>query len=253
MNIDRTTVALVTGAAGGIGAATTARLRNAGATVIAADLAGADVGLDVTDLAKARATVDGIVAAHGRLDLLVACAGIGIAGLVEELDDTAWDRSIAVNLTGTINTVRAAYDVMRPASRGQLVAVASLSGLLPTPLLTSYATTKGGVVSFMTSLRPEAARHGIGATAICPGPVDTGLLDVGGAGGIDVRRYLTNAAGPAIAPTAVADAIMAGIRRNRAIVVPKRARVLHLAARLSPGTTERVLTHFMKRELAHRA
>src|SRR6185295_17776577 len=164
------TVALVTGAAGGIGAATVQGLRNNGATVIAADLAGTDVGLDVTDLAAVRAAVAGIVEQHGRLDLAVACAGIGIAGLVDDLDDSAWERSIAVNLTGTINTVRAAYEVMAPRGRGHLVALASLSGLLPTPLLVPYATTKGGVVSFMTSLRPEAARHGIGVSAICPGP-----------------------------------------------------------------------------------
>ncbi len=256
MDIDSTTVALVTGAAGGIGAATVERLRRDGATVIASDLSGAaiDVALDVTDLAAVRAAVADIVATHGHLDVVVAGAGIGLAGLVEELDDTAWSRSIAVNLTGTINTVRAGYEVMLPRGRGHLVAIASLGGLLPTPLLVPYATTKGGVVSFMTSLRPEAARRGIGVSVICPGPVDTGLLDTESAGSpahaVNVRRYLTNAAGPAIPASAVADAIVTSVQKDRAVIAPRRARILYLAARLSPATTERVLTHFMKRELS---
>src|SRR5699024_5705435 len=137
---------------------------------------------------------------------------------------------------------------------GQLVAIASLAGLLPTPLLVPYATAKGGVVSLMTSLRPEAARKGIGVSVMCPGPVDTGLLDETGPaeanGTINTRRYLTSAAGPASAPTAVADALITGVRRNRAVITPKLARVLHVASRCSPAVTERVLTHFMRRELA---
>jgi short-subunit dehydrogenase len=121
-------------------------------------------------------------------------------------------------------------------------------------LLVPYAMTKGGVVSLMTSLRPEAARRGIGATVVCPGPVDTGIVNATGPGPdgttLSARRYLTSAAGPAIPPAAVADALVAGVRRNRAVVCPKRARLLAFAARCSPGTTERVLTHFMKQELA---
>jgi short-subunit dehydrogenase len=106
-------------------------------------------------------------------------------------------------------------------------------------------------------LRPEAARHGIGVSVVCPGPVETGLLDVPGPveGGrtLSPRRYLTSAAGPAVAPEVVADALVAGVRRNRAVICPKRARVLALAARWSPGVTERVITYYMRRELARDA
>jgi len=201
-----------------------------------------------------RAAVAAVVDAHGRLDLAVACAGIGVAGVASAIDDADWDRSIAVNLAGTVNTLRAAYEVMLPREHGHLVALASLAGLLPTPLLVPYATTKGGVVSFATSLRPEAARHGIGVSTVCPGPVDTGLLDETGPGDahrtVDVRRYLTSVAGPAIAPATVADALVAGVRRNRAVICPRRARLLALAGRWSPAVTERVLTYSMRRELA---
>jgi NAD(P)-dependent dehydrogenase (short-subunit alcohol dehydrogenase family) len=249
-------VAFVTGAAGGIGAAITERLRTEGASVVTSDLGttGVDLALDVTDRGAVRAAIAGVVSEHGHLDLAVACAGVGVAGLASEIADAAWDRSVAVNLTGTVNTVRAAYEVMLPRGRGHIVALASLSGLLPTPLLVPYAATKGGVVSLMTSLRPEAARNGIGVSVVCPGPVDTALLEdtgpAGASGTVDVRRYLTSAAGPAIAPTAVADALVAGVRRNRAVITPRRARLLYLAARCSPAATERVLTYFMRRELA---
>jgi NAD(P)-dependent dehydrogenase (short-subunit alcohol dehydrogenase family) len=254
MNIDGTTVAFVTGAGRGIGAAIAERLRADRATVVTADLAGADATLDVTDLAAVRAAIAEVVERHGRLDLAIACAGIGVGGVASEIADAEWERSIVVNLIGTLNTLRAAYEVMLPRGRGHLVAVASLSGLLPTPLLVPYATSKGGVVSFATSLRPEAARHGIGVSAVCPGPVETGLLDETGPdeGGrvLTPRHYLTSAAGPAIAPAAVADALVAGVRRNRAVICPKRARLLALAARWSPGMTERIITHYMRRELS---
>jgi NAD(P)-dependent dehydrogenase (short-subunit alcohol dehydrogenase family) len=257
MRIDHGTVALVTGAGRGIGAAVADRLRAEGATVVTADLAGAELDLDVRDRAAVRAAIAQTVDDHGRIDLAVACAGIGVGGLASEIDDADWDRSIAVNLTGTVNTLRAAYEVMLPRERGHLVALASLSGLLPTPLLVPYATSKGGVVSFTKSLRPEAARHGIGVSAVCPGPVDTGLLDetgpIEGGRRLSPRSYLTSAAGPAIAPAAVADALIAGVRRNRAVVCPKRARLLALAARYSPGVTERVIARYMRRELARAA
>jgi short-subunit dehydrogenase len=161
-----------------------------------------------------------------------------------------------VNLMGVVNVVRAGYAAMVPRESGHLVAIASLAGLLPTPLLVPYATAKGGVVSFMTSLRPEAARRGIGASTVCPGPVDTVFLDRGGEHGhvarVDVRRYLTSAAGPAIAPAAVANAVIKAVERNRAVVTPGRARALHVAARLAPATTERVISRAMSRELGPR-
>ena len=179
MEIERTTVAFVTGGGRGIGAAIADRLRAAGATVVTADLRGADIPLDVTDLAGTRDAVARIVAEHGHLDLAVACAGVGVAGAASEIADADWERSIAVNLEGTANTIRAAYEVILPRRRGHLVAIASLAGLVPTPLLVPYAMTKGGVVSLMTS-----------------------------------------------------------------------PRLLHFASRCSPAATERVVTHFMRRELA---
>jgi NAD(P)-dependent dehydrogenase (short-subunit alcohol dehydrogenase family) len=250
-------VVLVTGAAGGIGAAIGDRFRGVGATVVGADLpgAGADLALDVTDLGATRAAVATVVAAHDRLDVAIACAGIAVGGPADALDDGAWGRAIDVDLVGAVHTLRAAYEVMLPRGRGHLVAIASLAGLLPSPLLVPYATAKGGLVSFATSLRPEAARHGIGVSVVCPGPVETRLLDDGGAHGIvagtvDPRRYLTSAAGRPLPPRAIADVVLRCVERDVALRAPGRARLLHLLARVAPRTTERVVALAMRRELA---
>jgi short-subunit dehydrogenase len=248
-------VGLVIGGAGGIGGAITTRLRHDGATVVSADLPGrgADADLDLRDVDALHGVVGAVARDHGRVDLVVNSAGMGVAGAVETLHLDAWRRAVDVNLWGSINTVLAAYPHLCAQRHGHLVLVASLSGLLPTPLLVPYATAKGGVVSLAAGLRPEAARHGVGVSVVCPGPVETPLLDTGGVGGetqgVDVRRYLTSAAGPALAPEAVADAVVRAIRGNRAVVVPGRPRLLWLAARLSPRVAERAVARAMRREL----
>src|SRR5262245_14180175 len=124
-------VVVVTGGAGGIGAALTARFQQAGATVVRADLPGrgADVDLDVTDLTASRALLAEIRATRGRLDVVVANAGIGVGGLVEDITADDWTRSIDVNIRGTANTVQAAYPLLREQQRGAIVVMASLAGL----------------------------------------------------------------------------------------------------------------------------
>jgi short-subunit dehydrogenase len=255
----RGAVALVTGSAGGLGSAIADRFRTAGVAVVGADLPGrgADVGFDVTDPAATEAAVAEVVAARGRLDVMVANAGIGVAGPVEALDHDAWRRTIDVNLWGAVNSLLAVYPRFVAQGSGHLVFVASLSGLVPTPLLVPYATTKAAVVGLAASLRPEAARHGVGVTVVCPGPVDTAFLDTGGVGGatdaVDVRRYLCDAAGPALSPSVVADAVWRGVERDRAVVAPGRAGAVWRAARLWPALVERLTGRAMRRELARGA
>lgn len=239
-------VALVTGAAGGIGSAIADALAARGATVVRTDLAGADVDLDVSD----PEAVEAVVAAQPRLDIAVTAAGIGVGGLTERIGLDDWRRAVDINLWGTIHVVRAVYPRLIAEGGGHLALVASLSGLVGTPLLVPYATSKTAVVGLANGLRPEAARHGIGVTAVCPGPVDTPMLD-GGADGLDVRRYLTSAAGPALSPAQVGAATVRGIERGRAIVAPGRARLVHLLGRLLPGGTEQTISRAMRKELAH--
>jgi NAD(P)-dependent dehydrogenase (short-subunit alcohol dehydrogenase family) len=245
-------VVAITGGAGGIGTALAEAFRGAGAVVVTLDLPGrgADHDLDVTD---APALVDRLTvlqADHGRLDVVVANAGIGVAGFVEDLDAADWDRTIAVNVAGMANTVRAAYPAMIAAGRGSIVLMASVAGVGPSPLLTPYGMSKHAVVGLGAGLRIEAARHGVGVTVVCPGPVDTPLLDVGArTPGMDVRRYLTASAGPAIAPAMLAAAVVDGVRRDRAVVLPGRARILAGAARHLPGLVRRISRRGVAAEL----
>ena len=255
--VDLQGVALVTGGRGGLGRALCERLTSAGMTALAVDLPGlgADVDLDVTDAEAVGRAVEQVVGNHGRLDVVVANAGVGVGGVVEALPASAWTRSLAVNVEGAINVLRASYPTMIARCRGHLVFVASLAGLVPTPLLVPYAMTKHAIVGLATSLRPEAARHGIGVTVVCPGPIETGFLDTGGSSGVvegvDIRRYLTRTAGRAVTPQAVAEATVRGIRHNRAVVAPGRAGLIWRAARFSPRLAEQVVIRTMRAELAH--
>lgn len=247
---------LVTGAAGGIGRACVAALRASGRAVVTADLPGreADLVLDVTDPDAVDAAVRSIVDEHGGLGGAVAAAGVGVGGPVETLELEQWRQAIDVNLWGTVHLVRSAYPHLVAAGSGHLVLIASLSGLVPTPLLVPYATSKWAVVGLARSLAPEAREHGVGVTAVCPGPVDTEMLDAGAAfadqtGGFDARRYLTDAAGPAIAPSAVGDAVVRCLGSRRVVVAPGRARVLGRLGTVAPTTTARVIAGSMRREL----
>jgi NAD(P)-dependent dehydrogenase (short-subunit alcohol dehydrogenase family) len=214
---------------------------------------GADVELDVTDAGAVQRAVDEVVAMHGALGVVVSNAGIGAAGLVENLPAEAWSRATAVNVDGAVNLLRAAYPRLIEQRWGHLVFVSSLAGLVPTPLLAPYAMTKAAIVGLATSVRVEAARHGVGVTVVCPGPIETPFLDTGGRTGViegvDARRFLTRAAGPAVSADAVAAATLRGIRRNRAVVAPRRAGVIWRLGRLAPGGTEKIVARAMRAEL----
>jgi NAD(P)-dependent dehydrogenase (short-subunit alcohol dehydrogenase family) len=184
-------VSIVTGGASGIGKAIAAELVGRGSHVVGADhdLAAARataqelgsrasaVELDVVDAAAVRAVVDAVVAEHGRLDVMVNNAGVGLGGLLEELDERHWDKAIDVNLRGVVHGVTAAYAVMRTQRSGHILNTASLAGLIPAPSMLPYTTTKHAVVGLSTALRAEAAALGIRVSVLCPGFVDTPLLD----------------------------------------------------------------------------
>jgi NAD(P)-dependent dehydrogenase (short-subunit alcohol dehydrogenase family) len=238
--------AFITGGAGGIGTALSSALRAAGATVVTADLAGADVDLDVTDAGAVAEAITGL----DRLDVVVANAGIGVGGLVEDIARADWDRSIDVNIRGVVNTVLPAYARLREQGSGQIVLVASLAGLAGTPLLTPYAMTKAALVNLGASLRPEAARHGIGVTTVCPGPVETPLLDEDSpTPGTSVRRYLVASAGKPITPEALADQVLDAVRKDRALVIPGRAKLLWRLSRFAPNLTNGQIAKGMQKEL----
>jgi meso-butanediol dehydrogenase / (S,S)-butanediol dehydrogenase / diacetyl reductase len=174
-------VALVTGAASGIGWAVAERLRDDGAAVVGFDLRdrGPDgvemVAGDVTDRAAVDAAVAHAVAAQGRLDVVANVAGIPQFGRVDDIDDDEWARSLAVNLTGPFTVCRAALPHLR-ATRGCIVNVASIAGLEGQAYTAAYCASKGGLVLLTRALAVELAPDGVRVNCVCPAAVDTPLL-----------------------------------------------------------------------------
>jgi len=165
-------VAVVTGGASGIGQACAAVLRASGATAVIADLH-ADPAVDVTDRASLEALRDRVDAEHGRLDVLLNCAGIvGVNRPAAEITPDEFDAVVAANLRGTF----AACQVMHPMlarSRGAIVNVASQAALVSLPNQAAYSATKGGVAALTRSLAIDWAADGIRVNAVAPGFVVT--------------------------------------------------------------------------------
>jgi 2-hydroxycyclohexanecarboxyl-CoA dehydrogenase len=182
---------LVTGGAGAIGAAVCARLAMAGLAVAVADLdesaaaavAGTlpgewhlGVAMDVADTAEVDRAVGRVVEALGPVDVLVNVAGWD--RFVPFVDTTPefWDRVIAINYRGPLNTTRAVLPSMIERQRGRIVSVASDAARVGSSLESIYAGAKGAVVAFSKSVAREVARYGITVNVVCPGPTDTPLI-----------------------------------------------------------------------------
>jgi NAD(P)-dependent dehydrogenase (short-subunit alcohol dehydrogenase family) len=257
--------ALVTGGASGIGRAIARALAMHGAAVTVADIdevgaleaadslsrlpgAGALRGarLDVCDADAFADLAADVRRRHGHLDLLVNNAGTAVAGELQDLSLDHWRRVIDVNLMGVVNGIHAAYPAMVARGAGHIVNVASLAGLAPAPLMTPYATSKWAVVGLSRSLRAEAAGRGVGVTVVCPGAVETSLLDRTAPSGLPdpdsapvVRDWVTRDAGRPCPAESVAADVLDAIAQDRAVVVtPRRARTIATAVRLAPGIAD---------------
>ena len=183
-------VALVTGAAGGIGRAIALRLAEEGVGVAATDLDESAVRevarvakgmvlavrLDVTDEASIREAVEECERALGPLHVLVNNAGWDKVEPFVDSDVATWDRLIAVNLKGPLLCTRAVLDGMIARGRGRIVSTASDAGRVGSSGEAVYSAAKAGVIGFTKTLARELAKSGITVNAVCPGPTDTPLL-----------------------------------------------------------------------------
>jgi NADP-dependent 3-hydroxy acid dehydrogenase YdfG len=174
-------VALVTGASGGIGAAVARRLHEAGASVGLLSRRGDDLGLerglgvacDVRDRTAVGAAADAVVERFGRLDVVVANAGVGAYGPFLELDPERLEAMIDVNLKGTLYTATATRSHLIAAGEGDFVSLASVAGLRAFPGEAVYNGSKFGQLGFTRALDHELRERGVRATCICPGGVKT--------------------------------------------------------------------------------
>jgi 3-oxoacyl-[acyl-carrier protein] reductase len=174
-------VALVTGAASGIGRATADRLAADGLAVARLDVTAGDgiLPVDVSDEAAVREAVGAVREAHGPIDVVVNAAGIALPSVLP--DDasylTNWDRTFAVNLTGTLHTVRACLDDLLASEAGRIVNIASTEGLTAARSLGAYTASKHGVIGLTRSLAVDLGRRGVTANCICPGAILTGMTE----------------------------------------------------------------------------
>lgn len=178
--------AIVTGAARGLGLGIAERLLSDGAQVIAADVAEPEVALsdrfgdqltiERCDVADADAVDRLVTAVHhrfGRLDILVANAGIGGGGPVIDLTDESWRRILDVNLSGAFFSCRAAARVMVPARRGVILTVGSIFGRDTPAGAAAYGASKAGVMALTMALARELGPHGIRVNCVSPGNMAT--------------------------------------------------------------------------------
>ncbi len=186
-------VALVTGAASGLGKAIAGRFARAGARVVIADLdvdaasrtareIGTDdralgVAMDVTDEAAVNAGVARVVEAYGGVDVLVSNAGIQIVHALEDFSYVEWKRMMAIHLDGAFLTTRACLPHMYRARGGSLIYMGSVHSKLASVLKAPYVTAKHGLIGLAKTMAKEGAAHGVRANVICPGFVRTPLVD----------------------------------------------------------------------------
>jgi meso-butanediol dehydrogenase/(S,S)-butanediol dehydrogenase/diacetyl reductase len=175
-------IVVITGAASGIGHATAALFRDLGDTVFGLDIAPTVpdgvtyVGCDVGERAAVDAAVATVTADHDHIDVLANVAGIVQFGRFHTITDAEWDRVHAVDLKGPFMLTQAALPYLK-ACRGNVVNVSSVAGNVPQPYAAAYSAAKGGLTMMTRSLALELAPDRVRVNAICPGTVDTPLVD----------------------------------------------------------------------------
>ena len=237
-------VALVTGAAGGLGRATARALAVEGAVVVATDIdaAGAQtvadetgghaVACDVSDLEANRATVGYAIERCGGLDLVHLNAGVGTGcGVGDDFDLALYRRAMGANLDGVVFGTHAVLPALRARGGGAIVATSSLAGLTGVPYDPLYSANKHAVVGLVRSLAPGLAEEGIRLNAVCPGFAETPIID-------PIRDALAESGLAIIPAETVADTVVelfAGDATGECVVIQPGRAPLPFAFRGVPG------------------
>lgn len=257
---------VITGAAGGLGRALARAFAGAGARIAALDrdAAGVEVlaaelraegrqalGLacDVTDAAACERATASVIAAWGRIDVLINNAGISHRSAYRRTDAAVIRRVMEVNFFGSVNCTRAAHDGLLQ-SRGLIIVISSVAGFAPLVARTGYAAAKHALHGFFDSLRAELAEDGVEVLIVCPSFIDTGI-DRNALGG-DGRpaRHAQQIVGVRARPEAVAGEVLCAARSGRRLLLPgSMAKLAWWVSRLAPRYYARVMARRLRGEM----
>jgi len=236
----RDKVVVITGAGSGIGRATAMAFSAEGANVVIADIRGDRLAetaqdieklggkaltreVDVADKSQVEEFARFVIEKYGQVDILYNNAGVGVGGPVEKISLEDWEWIVRVNFWGVIYGVHYFLPYMIERRYGHIVNTASGAGLVALPVLSAYTSTKFAVVGFSEAIRAELRRYGIGVTAICPGIINTNIVEDGRAylneeskvKQEDMVEFYWKRGWP---PERVARAVLKGVRKNKAVV-----------------------------------
>lgn len=235
MSVYRNKVALITGAASGLGKALAMELSTLGAIVVVSDIdeqggnavveqlksRGGQASfftLDVSEAETFQQVINEIVVRYGQLDLLINNAGYSVNGEVRHLPPEAWRRITEVNFLGLVYGSRLAYLQMLKQGSGQIVNIASVFGLVSAPVASAYVATKHAVVGFSRSLRHEAAAFGIKVNTVCPGFIHTSFFENTKYVGAPKNKMLKKLTFSLMEPQKAAQKILHGVQKNKEVL-----------------------------------
>jgi len=260
-------IVVITGAGSGIGRATAQAFAAQGARIAHCDVDRARVDalarelgnrsllartVDVSDRAQFAAFAAEVHALAPAADVVVNNAGVAIGGnfIDTSLDD--WDWLLGINLRGVVHGCHFfARPMVERGAGGHIVNVSSILGIYPAPSVTAYVASKFAVLGLSRSLRAELAEHRIGVTAICPGMINTAIVDDGRmSGALSGRKAKVSAAFKkgGLPPERVAEAIVDAVRTNPAVrTVGRDAWAIHALTRVAPRTVDLLSTTLSRR------
>ncbi|QDT00016.1 SDR family NAD(P)-dependent oxidoreductase [Adhaeretor mobilis] len=245
-------IALVTGAASGIGRAITRRLAAEGMRLYVLDVnaqaltetvseakqqTGDVLGrhCDVSQPKQITAAVQHLLDRWGGVDLLVNNAGITYYGRTDEMADEHWERLMAINLHAPVQFTRELLPTLLSRDESHVLNIASICGLVGLGRISAYTTSKFGLVGFSESLRAEYGRRSLGVTAMCPGLVDTNLFTSAPLA-TKAAKHKTPPKFLLCTPEKIANRCVRAVKKNHGTVVMQPyARLLHATKRVTPG------------------
>jgi len=261
-------VAIVSGGGSGIGKAICEYLGKYGSKVIVTDInldsanktattiiqnggVAEAYEIDVSNSKAVKGLIEGVAEKYGKIDLLFNNAGISLNGEFQDMTLEHWQRIIDVNLWGVVYGCHFVYPLMIKQGYGQIINTASLAGLIPGGLTTSYSASKFGVVGFTLGLRSEASFYGIQVNTLCPGFIKTAIQNTTPI----VSEYLNSEKNKkmgsnmkAPTPEKCIKSIMKGVKRNKAIIIsPRLHKIFWFLNRLFPTFNIKMFQMVIKR------